>query len=427
MRTDKYIRLSLFKVGNNLLVGSSGTGSVQIHSGDSRFRKKDFDVIFNLFRTKTAVDQFCSFTGGTGLRQLIGISAIVAGQLVDTFMISQTHIAVLTFRHPAASTAFYHRCKSATVLEKNDLFFLFQCFFHILYQQRRELSDHPPLAMQFFDIHRNNLRQLNFFISFFQLYKSIFSVPCVLPCFYGGGSSAEKRFCSIHGSQYDSRIPCMIAGSRVLLLIGVLMLFVYNHQPQITERKKYGRTDSKDDIISFFSQLLPPYLYPFGIRKLGMINPQTRTEYPLQAFCDLSSQCYFRQEIQYLFPLTNRFFYQMNVYFRLSTGCDSMKQADIFLLKGLHDLIVRPLLKLVQGIQLYDLLHFLVQPADFMEVNLKYLFLHQAIQNRRRHSCTLQQLFFRNFFRCFSSKDSRTLDIFHQQRQLLRSTGQDIK
>ena len=158
-----------------------------------------------------------------------------------------------------------------------------------------------------------------------------------------------------------------------------------------------------------------------------MINPQTRTEYPLQAFCDLSSQCYFRQEIQYLFPLTNRFFYQMNVYFRLSTGCDSMKQADIFLLKGLHDLIVRPLLKLVQGIQLYDLLHFLVQPADFMEVNLKYLLLHQAIQNRRRHSCTLQQLFFRNFFRCFSSKDSRTLDIFHQQRQLLRSTGQDIK
>ena len=104
-----------------------------------------------------------------------------------------------------------------------------------------------------------------------------------------------------------------------------------------------------------------------------------------------------------------------------------MKQADIFFLKGLHDLIVRPLLKLVQGIQLYDLLHFLIQPADFMKVNLKYLFLPQAIQNRRRHPCTLQQLFFRNFFRCFSSKDSRTLDIFHQQRQLLRSTGQDIK
>ena len=67
-----------------------------------------------------------------------------------------------------------------------------------------------------------------------------------------------------------------------------------------------------------------------------------------------------------------------------------MKQADIFFLKGLHDLIVRPLLKLVQGIQLYDLLHFLIQPADFMKVNLKYLFLHQAIQNRRRHPCTLQ-------------------------------------
>ena len=135
-----------------------------------------------------------------------------------------------------------------------------------------------------------------------------------------------------------------------MLLICILMLLVHNDQSQITERQKYGRTDPQNNIIPFLSQLFAPNLYSLGIRKLGMINPQTRTEYPLQAFCDLSSQCYFRQEIQYLFPLTNRFFYQMNVYFRLSTGCDSIKQADIFLLKGLHDLIVRPLLKLVQGI-----------------------------------------------------------------------------
>ena len=110
------------------------------------------------------------------------------------------------------------------------------------------------------------------------------------------------------------------------------------------------------------------------------INAQPRAENPLQTFCNLGSQGNLRQQIQYLLSLTNSFFYQMNIYFRLSTGCNSMKQADIFLLKGLHNLIVRPLLKLVQGIQLYDLLHFLIQPADFMKVNHKYLFLHQAIQ-----------------------------------------------
>ena len=110
----------------------------------------------------------------------------------------------------------------------------------------------------------------------------------------------------------------------------------------------------------------------------------------LQTFCNLGSQGNLRQQIQYLLSLTNSFFYQMNIYFRLTTGRHPMKQADILFPEGLYDFIVCPLLKLIQRIQFDDLLHLLVQPADLMMINLKYLFLHQAIQNRRRHPCTLQ-------------------------------------
>ena len=181
----------------------------------------------------------------------------------------------------------------------------------------------------------------------------------------------------------------MITGSRILLLICILMLLVHNDQSQITERQKYGRTDPQNNIIPFLSQLFAPNLYSLGIRKLGMINPQTRTEYPLQTLCDLSCQRYFRQEIQHLFSLTDRFFYQMNIYFCFTTWCNSIKQTDIFLLKGLYDLIMCPLLKLVQGIQLNHIFHLLIQPTDLMKVNLKYLFFHQTIQNRRRYTRTL--------------------------------------
>ena len=135
LRSDKYVGLSLFEVRDNLLVGGTGTGSIQVHPRHGSFREKDFNIIFNLFRTKTAVYQFRPFTGGTSLRKLVGIAAIMAGQLIDSFMIGKTYITVLTLRHPTAGTTFYHRSKTTAVLKKNHLFLLFQSFFHILYQK----------------------------------------------------------------------------------------------------------------------------------------------------------------------------------------------------------------------------------------------------------------------------------------------------
>ena len=64
----------------------------------------------------------------------------------------------------------------------------------------------------------------------------------------------------------------MITGSRILLFIGILMFFIHNHQPEVTKRQKNRRTNSKDNIISLFRQLLLPDFYTLGIRKFRMIN-----------------------------------------------------------------------------------------------------------------------------------------------------------
>ena len=67
------------KVCNNLLISRAGTCSIQVHPGYGSFREKDFDVVFNLFRTETTVHQFCTLAGRTGFRQLIRIIAVVTG------------------------------------------------------------------------------------------------------------------------------------------------------------------------------------------------------------------------------------------------------------------------------------------------------------------------------------------------------------
>ena len=117
----------------------------------------------------------------------------------------------------------------------------------------------------------------------------------------------------------------------------------------------------------------------------------------------------------------------MNIYFRLAAGRYSMKQADIFLPERLYYLIICLLLKLIQSIHFDNLFLLFIQPTDFMIINLENLLVHQTVQYGRSHISPLQQLFLGDFFRSTVSQNARTLYIFHEKRQLLRSTGEYIK
>lgn len=70
----------------------------------------------------------------------------------------------------------------------------------------------------------------------------------------------------------------MIAGSRVLLLVGVFVLLVHNHKTEVAERKKDGGADAENNVIVCFRQLLLPDFYPFGIGELGVIDAQSGAE-----------------------------------------------------------------------------------------------------------------------------------------------------
>ena len=147
LRPDKNIRFSLFEIRNYTLVSRTRAGCVQVHTGNGRLRKQALDVILYLLRTKTAIAQIRPFTGRTDAGQLVGVSAIMACQLVQPLVICQTHITVLAFRHPSARMALYHRGKPSAVLKQDNLLFLLQSLTDILQQQRRERAVHPLLAL----------------------------------------------------------------------------------------------------------------------------------------------------------------------------------------------------------------------------------------------------------------------------------------
>ena len=152
-----------------------------------------------------------------------------------------------------------------------------------------ERTVHHLLAVQFLDVYGDNLRQLYLFITFFQFHEAILTGCGIVPGLYGRGCRAQQSFGTIHGGEYNGGIAGMVAGGRVLLLVGVLVLLVHNHEAEVAERKKDGGADTEDNVIVCFRQLLLPDFYPFRIGEFGVVDAQTGTENTLQALCDLCS------------------------------------------------------------------------------------------------------------------------------------------
>ena len=156
--TYQYIRFPLLKIRNDTFISRTGTGGIQIHTGNSGFGKQNLDIIFYLLCTKPTIAQVSTFASRALMGQLIGITAVMASQLIQSFVKCQTHITVFALRHPPARITLNHRSKATPVLKQDDLLLLIQSLMNILKQQRREWSVHTLLAMQLMDIHGDNFR-----------------------------------------------------------------------------------------------------------------------------------------------------------------------------------------------------------------------------------------------------------------------------
>ena len=90
----------------------------------------------------------------------------------------------------------------------------------------------------------------------------------------------------------------MIAWGRILLFERRFMLFVYDEQAKVSERKKEAASYANHDIIGFIAKHLLVKLYPFSVRIAGVIDAQAWSENTPKPFCELSRQDDFGQHEQ---------------------------------------------------------------------------------------------------------------------------------
>ena len=260
-------------------------------------------------------------------------------------MVGEAHITILAFGHPTAGVALHHGSKPSAVLKENDLLFTFQTLPNMLEQERSKGTFHPLGTLQFLDVQGHNLRQFYLPKTLLELHKGILMGDCsMIPALQGGSGCTQKGTCTIPCRQHQGGIACVVAGSRVLLLVGVFVLLIHDDQSQALEGEENGGAHPENNFIGAVRELLLPDFYPFCIGKFGVINTHAGTKDFLQTLGNLCRKRYLGQEIQHLPSLLQLFANEMDVYLRLSRGGDPMEQTDGGREKSLTDGVIGTLL-----------------------------------------------------------------------------------
>src|SRR5574344_1268912 len=126
--TNKQVCSPCREIGNKTFISITCSCRIKIHTSDMGLGESLHDQIFNLLCTISSTFQILTATVRTYVWNAICISAIMACQLIHTFMQSKTYITVGTMRHPSTHITFYHWCKASSILKENSLFTFFQSF-----------------------------------------------------------------------------------------------------------------------------------------------------------------------------------------------------------------------------------------------------------------------------------------------------------
>src|SRR5690606_4618448 len=127
---------------NNLVEAVFSLRRIQIQPADSRLGDEQLKLLFHPLGAKTLALDMRHPTGRTHLNGGLRMSAVMAMQMNCRFLECQAHIAVYTFRHPAARTTLHERRVSPPVLKQDNLLLPFQGFRYLLQQDAAEIGKH---------------------------------------------------------------------------------------------------------------------------------------------------------------------------------------------------------------------------------------------------------------------------------------------
>ena len=178
---------------------------------------------------------------------------------------------MVTLRHIATLLAPCHRGITATIEKKYRLHPPTQGLTHIRTEFVGKYTFDLSLLSRFGHVDNFHLRQFTSFVTMGQLHQSVTACTSLPVGLHSGRRTAKQCLGPMHASQHYRCVAGIVARSRILLLVGRLMLFVDNDESQRRKGQKHRRARTDNDLGRGVVKQTVPYLHTLVIGKFGVI------------------------------------------------------------------------------------------------------------------------------------------------------------
>ena len=155
-------------------------------------------------------------------------------------MIGQGDVAIFAGGHALASVAYHPHGVAPPVLEEDDLLFLVQGLPYLLNQEVGKYALRLPLTGGGSHIHHPDVGQLVAREALGELHQPILAQLHIVVAFQRRSGGAQQHGGLVHPGQHYGAVAGVVARGRVLLLVGGVVLLIYNDEPEVLVGQQQG-------------------------------------------------------------------------------------------------------------------------------------------------------------------------------------------
>ena len=171
-------------------------------------------------------------------------------------MVGQGEAAVGTLGHAAAERALQRGGVAAPVQKEDDLLLPFQALSDGLLELRGENRDDVSFSQRLAHVHYAHDRHLLVVRPLRHLQEPVLADGAVVVTLHRGRRRPQHHRRPLDLAAHNGHVPRVIA-RRLFLLVGVLVLFVHDDQPQRIDRRENGRAGADDDAGASLADFMP--------------------------------------------------------------------------------------------------------------------------------------------------------------------------
>ena len=326
LRPHENIRLAFFEAAEQRSVRVFRSGGVQVHAHDARFRETRFQFLFYALRTGAKHLHSRSPARCAVDAKRLCVPAVMAPQAIAALVKNHRDRAVRAFRGPAATRAFGQGSVAAPILQEDDLFGTGKPLCYRRFEPGGQ-RDGRGRAAQVYNAYARQGSRLACFAAgpFGQGQQGIFPGLRIVMALQAGRRRSEDARGVVHARAQDGYVAGMIAGRRVLLFVGLSMLFVHHQQPEVRQGRQHGGSRSYDGGEAARPQK-PPRIESFAGAHAGVQHRDAVAEMRPETPYDLGRERNFGNEHDACAPLPNGLLQGFNVHFRFAAARYAMQQ-----------------------------------------------------------------------------------------------------